>query len=252
MSLTGLIAAYRTTPGDIENRRLLPPFEGLNSNELEVIRWLLWRLNDDSGQCIPSDADITIGTHLSEKTVQRARKGLREKGLIDWTERRYRGRRTSNSYSFPGLDLSVSMTGSKSAPDDLSVNLGSQEVNATPPSRQNHPDLPVTVTEEIEGKNKTDEKEGEKKAPPNPPGGFSLQQQNSNDNGHVPPASLPAPSSGSVVQAAQIEQQRVEENLRVLEAQREQKPGHGPTERAIDTERQRLSELATIAVEAPA
>jgi hypothetical protein len=98
----------------------------LTANEIAVYVALVSDA-DSTGYCYPTHARISAGAGLSESSVKRALVTLRERGVIEWTQRRNeRGDLTSNFYK-------VNMW-RKSDPT-----LGSQGT---------HPG--VTVTEEVE------------------------------------------------------------------------------------------------------
>jgi len=121
MSVKALIASYKAE-GPIEDRHLTAPLDDLDRNELAVARWLLWRHNDKTGECTPSDRDLAVGTGLSARSVERARKGLRGRKLLDWRERRTGGKRGSNEYDLTAI-LTVCRSGQ---PDSSSLSAAEQ------------------------------------------------------------------------------------------------------------------------------
>lgn len=186
MSTRLLWTSYETV-GDIEDRRLVAPFGQLSSSELAVLRHLLWRLNDETGRCNPSDVDIAAGTALCEKTVRTARSSLRKKGLIDWKPVRKEGRRAPNDYT---ISQAVTVTGRGGA---QTVNIPRQAVNGGGSGGKWGPLQAVAVTEEHRSKNKEENKEEEQVFP----------------SGFEKPTSLPANE--------QQLRQRVEEAVEALE-----------------------------------
>ncbi len=155
MSVDLLVWSYRSH-GPIEDRRLYPPFDALDRNELAVVRWLLWRFNGDGGKCNPSAADIEVGTGLAARTIHRAKQGLRSKGLISWREGRSGGKRGSCQY-----DLSAIWA----VCDDLSAKKAELSAKRERANGQKRSELSVNLAEEKNNREKEEEKEGEKKSP---------------------------------------------------------------------------------------
>jgi hypothetical protein len=139
MSVKALLASFKAE-GPLEERRLPSPLDDLDRNELAVARWLLWRHNDKTGECTPSDRDLAIGTGLSARSVERARKSLRDRGLISWRERRAAGKRGSNEYELTAI-LTVC---SPEQPDNLSE----QTDKSVGANRQNGAPQPDRLAEE--------------------------------------------------------------------------------------------------------
>lgn len=150
MSVNALIATYKTL-GSIEDRRLRPPLDDLSGSELAVVRWLLWRLQDDG--CHPSDADIAVGTGLSSRSIRRARIGLRDRGLIKWEERRSAGKRSSNTY-----DLTAILSACASELPDKSAQLPDKSAST---NGQIGPELPDKMAEEKKNREVEEEKKEE-------------------------------------------------------------------------------------------
>ena len=68
--------------------------------EMSVLYTLAYIMNDKSGACFPSHQQIVKKAKLSRTTVKTALRGLREKGLVDWTRRSA----TSNRYTLTFLN----------------------------------------------------------------------------------------------------------------------------------------------------
>jgi hypothetical protein len=138
------------TEGPVGDRRLRPPFDDLDRNELAVLRWLLWRYNEKGGRCMPSDADIAVGTGISPRSIERARTGLRKRGLIKWQERRVGGKRGSNEYDLHAA-LSV-------CDPELHANLTCRKAElhdkTAGATRQDDPELHAVLAEESKGSSK--------------------------------------------------------------------------------------------------
>lgn len=163
MSVKALMASYKAE-GPLEERRLPSPLDDLDRNELAVARWLLWRYNDRSGECTPSDRDLAIGTGLSPRSVERARRCLRDRGLIDWRERRAAGKRGSNEYDLTAI-LTVCDPGqpdsSSVSEAELTDNLTELTAKTVGANRQNGAPQPVRLAEEQQHGELEGEKKGE-------------------------------------------------------------------------------------------
>ena len=80
------------------------------------------RANKDSRQCWPSHKLIASEAGVAVSTAKKALNGLRERGLIDWTQRPDgKGGLSSNLYTLlypqPGDDRPPGREGAKSSPD---------------------------------------------------------------------------------------------------------------------------------------
>jgi len=67
----------------------------LIGSELRLAVYLLHKANPKTGQCNPGTGCIMADTGMAERTIERARAGLRRKGII---RSRQRQRSTSNDY----------------------------------------------------------------------------------------------------------------------------------------------------------
>jgi hypothetical protein len=239
-----LLARSHETTGELGGeRKLIAPFCELPKHELAVVRWLLWRYNDQTGECKPSDEDIAAGSALSEKTCTRARAALKRRGLIDWQERRSGGKRTSNGYRL--ADCLLTDTESVSPPE-----LGDTESELpdilSPSNGQTGRPLTDTESEELKGVNVKGEIEGEKEGlPPNPQRGNPGEGKDRNGNGDT----ISHPAKNEQVRAAREAEQR--ETLAFLEAKLPKSTGamRAQNERAIA---QLQGELSTAEEAAPA
>jgi hypothetical protein len=150
MSVHALLATFKTE-GSIENRRLRPPLDDLDRNELAVLRWLLWRLQDDG--CHPSDADVKAGTGLALRSIERARNGLRDRGLITWREGRARGKRGSNEYDLTAT-LAVCLS-------EQTAKLAELPAKSDPTNRQTGGDQTAKLAEDKKNREVEEEKKDE-------------------------------------------------------------------------------------------
>lgn len=219
MSVDFLLRSFKTL-GDLEHRQLCPPFDSMDRNELAVVRWLLWRYNDQGGKCNPSDADIAAGTGLSDRVIRRARTSLRQRYLLSWEEGRSGGKRASNAYDLTAIwaacvDLSADM-----------ADLPAKNVRAT---GQNAQELPAVSAEEKKGLEAKGEEENELKPVADAPG---LSQDFNEERKQQRQAALE--------QQREADRRSDEEALADLEAQlaTTRYPDH--TQRAIDSLREKL------------
>ena len=67
---------------NITLQRRIYAFEGLTGHEKAVALCLIFHRNADNGQCNPSQTRISQETGFGQRTVERALKGLRDKGVI--------------------------------------------------------------------------------------------------------------------------------------------------------------------------
>jgi hypothetical protein len=232
MSVDLLLRSFKTL-GDIEERRLCPPFDLMDRNELAVVRWLLWRFNDQGGKCNPSDADIAAGTGLSDRVIRRSRNALRERGLIDWQEGRSSGRRGSNSYD---------LTAIWAACRDLTADMAELPANKATTTGQNAQSQPAVLAEEKKGNYEgKGEKENELKPVADAPGAdpdFQEEDEERSGSG-LSVSSMGGPRS-TAAQAA-VERREDEEELAKLEAQLERSRKPELTAQAIADVRARLN-----------
>lgn len=113
----------------------------MSGPQMSVLQALAYCANQkENERCFPSDAFLSKLTHLGDKTVERARKALRDKhGAIIWEKGgRKGGSNVSNRYRF--LFPLVTM---KSAYESYeTVTATPPAVTLTPPIRQSDPTLP--------------------------------------------------------------------------------------------------------------
>lgn len=235
MSSHALIGSY-VAEGPVGSRRLRPPLDDLDRNELAVLRWLLWRFNDKTRSCVPSDADIALGTGLSARSTERARIGLRKRGLIDWRERRTGGKRGSNEY-----DLTASLTVCEGGqPDRLAVWEAELTDKNAAANRQNGAELPDRLAEESNGSKK--EKEKEKALPLLFSEGNGKQQQPTDLSVYDEEVKAAEVLSPLVRTQALAEHGEMRRDLERLEHQFSANPSPH-TERAIETQRVEIGNL---------
>ena len=72
--------------------------------ETSVLLALAYIMNDKTAACFPSHQQIAKKTNLSRTTVKTALRGLRKKGIVDWTKQSA----TSNRYTLTFLQIGES------------------------------------------------------------------------------------------------------------------------------------------------